>query len=72
MSDIQITGSGLNGNLTFRSMQDLVKIKKPVVKRKGQVVYYCSFFKRTGQCFGTRCFWTNNGTCPFFDKENLK
>ncbi|MCD6367879.1 MAG: hypothetical protein J7L45_02215 [Candidatus Aenigmarchaeota archaeon] len=53
-------------NLLFRDMQDLVKIRKPIVKRKGDTVYYCSFFKRTGQCFGSRCFWVHHGKCPFF------
>jgi hypothetical protein len=54
----------------FRNVQDLVKIRKPVVKRKGRVVKDCNFFKSTGQCFGTRCFWTKNGECPFFKKNN--
>lgn|GEM_PF-1495796 len=55
----------------LRDVQDLVKIRKPVVSRKGRVVKECSFFKSTGQCFGTRCFWTKNGECPFFKKNNF-
>ncbi len=54
----------------FRDMQDLVKIRKPVVSRDGRTVKDCNFFKSTGQCFGTRCFWTRNGECPFFEKNN--
>ena len=53
----------------LRDMQDLVKVRKPVVSRKGKVVTECQFFKNTGQCFGTRCFWTRNGECPFFNKS---
>ena len=53
----------------LRDMQDLVKIRKPVVSRKGRVVKNCNFYKSTGQCFGTRCFWTKNGDCPFFNKK---
>ena len=69
MRRIQLPSECLE-NFTFRTMQDLVKIRKPVVKRKGDTVSYCSFFKRTGQCFGTRCFWTHHGVCPFFkDKK---
>ncbi|HDI02749.1 MAG TPA: hypothetical protein ENF95_01295 [Candidatus Aenigmarchaeota archaeon] len=56
----------------FRDLQDLVKIRKPVVSRKGRVVTECHFFKSTGQCFGTRCFWTKNGECPFFNKMQKK
>jgi len=53
----------------LRDMQDLVKIRKPVVKREGRVVKDCNFYKATGQCFGSRCFWTRNGECPFFGKK---
>ncbi len=53
----------------FRDKQDLVKIRKPVVKREGRVVKDCNFYRTSGQCFGTRCFWTRNGVCPFFDSK---
>ena len=56
----------------LRDMQDLVKIRKPVVKREGRIVKDCIFYKSTGQCFGTRCFWTKNGECPFFNKKNAR
>ena len=51
----------------FRNMQDLVKVRKPVVQRKGRVVEECNFYKETGQCFGRRCFWTQHGVCPFYE-----
>ncbi|MCK4634313.1 MAG: hypothetical protein KAT37_00390 [Candidatus Aenigmarchaeota archaeon] len=53
----------------LRDMQDLVKIRKPVVMREGRIVKDCNFYKTTGQCFGTRCFWVRNGECPFFNKK---
>jgi hypothetical protein len=52
-----------------RSLQDLVRVQKPSVRRRGRVVKQCHFFKRTGECFGTRCFWTQNGDCPFWNKN---
>ena len=57
-----------NSRFPFRDMQDLVKIRKPVVKRVGDVVKECHFFKETGQCFGSRCFWTRHGSCPFYER----
>ena len=57
-------------NFPLRDIQDLVKVRKPVVKREGRVVKECNFFKTTEQCFGTRCFCVRNGECPFFNKKS--
>lgn len=48
-----------------RNMNNLVKTMKPTVRREGRKVVECFFYERTGQCFGERCFWAQNGTCPF-------
>lgn len=48
-----------------KNMNNLVKTMKPTVERKDREVTECFFYENTGDCFGRRCFWAQNGTCPF-------
>lgn len=57
---------------TIRTMQDLVRVQKPAVERKGREVTRCFFYEQTGECFGERCFWTKNGDCPFWKVRSNK
>lgn len=50
-------------------LQNLIKVEKPIVTRKGREVNSCDFFSVTGECFGSRCFWTRYGHCRIFRPE---
>ena len=51
-------------------MYKKIKLKRPMVIRKGDKVKECYFYKGTKTCLGPRCFWPKVGTCPHLAKAN--
>ena len=58
--------------MAIRNLQDLVRVQKPMVERKGREVSVCFFYQSTGECFGHRCFWIQNGQCQFCNLNKKK
>ena len=57
----------------MRSLQDVVRVKKPTVVRKnGNTVEKCFMYEGMEECFQERCFWKQNGECPIAESLSEK
>lgn len=52
-----------------KNLNNLAKVKKPIVEREGKNVKVCHFHKQTNECFKKRCFWLKYGGCKIYSKK---
>ncbi len=41
---------------------------RPTVIRKVDTVKTCYYYEGTKDCLGTRCFWSQVGNCPIYNR----
>lgn len=44
-----------------------IKPLRPTVVRLGDKVKVCNYYAEMGHCIGPRCFWSQIGTCKFYN-----
>lgn len=52
----------------FRKLKPL----RPTVIRVGDKVQTCHYYNELKHCIGPRCFWSQIGTCKFYNRAKKK